>query len=340
MSKKNLKKEYIILGAIIIVLLIYLVSKSGDKIHYKLPELAKLDAKTLSKIEITKPDLTLTLVQKDDKWLIDPNGYPTDETKVKDITGTVCELNLTALASKSGNYNRYDLEKEKAITVKAYQQDKVVREFLVGKVTPTNNHTFVKLKDNDYVYHAEKAFRRFFDQKIDDLRDKTAMKFDTNEISEIEVKKEAETFLFAKTVKPVETKPEAAAEKPEAGKEEKKEAAPVQPPTEQTETIWAAADGKEGNKTELDSLLSQLADLKCDEYLDENNKTVLQEPVYTIRLKGKKDYTLTIYKKMEKEGDGGAEKYPVVSSENPYPFLLSSYKADRLMKKQEDLLKK
>jgi hypothetical protein len=143
----------------------------------------------------------------------------------------------------------------------------------------------------------------------------------------------------------VEPKPQEPAAKPgdagkDAAKKDEKAPQPAQPPVEQTETIWAAADGKEGSKTELDSILSQLADLKCDEYLDENNKTVLQEPVYTIRLKGKKDYTLTIYKKMEKTGESGTEKYPVVSSENPYPFLLSTYKADRLMKKPEDLLKK
>ena len=52
MSNKTVKKEYIILGVVIFALLLYLVFRSGDKIHYKMPELKTIDAKTLSKIEI------------------------------------------------------------------------------------------------------------------------------------------------------------------------------------------------------------------------------------------------------------------------------------------------
>jgi hypothetical protein len=302
--------------------------------------LKSIDTKTLTKIEIKKTDQTLTLIKKENKWLIEPNGYPTDESKVNDITGTISDLTLATLASKSRNYSRYDLDKEKAILVKAYQKDEVVREFEIGKTTPTNNHTFVKLKEDDRVFHANKSFRRHFDQKSDDLRDKVVMKLDTNEISEIEVEKEGKKYLFTKTAKPgdVETKPEIA--KKEKGEKEKKE-----PPTtaDQMQTIWTMKDGKEGNKTELDSLLSQLSDLRCDSYLDSKKKEDFNSPIYSIKVKGQKEYVISIYKKLEesiKEDPSSKDKYPVLSSENPYPFLLSTYKAERLMKKPEELLKK
>jgi len=42
---------------------------------------------------------------------------------------------------------------------------------------------------------------------------------------------------------------------------------------------------------------------------------------------------------LEEEGDNKGN-YPAISSENPYPFLLASYKADQIMKKPEDLLEK
>lgn len=333
MNNKTIKKEYIILGVVIVALLLYLVFKSGDKVHYKMPDLQTIDTKTLTKIEIAKPGQTLTLVKKEDKWLIEPNGYPIDESKVNDITGTISDLTLAALASKSRNYSRYDLDKEKAILVKAYQKDQVVREFEIGKTTSTNNHTFVKLKEDDRVFHANKSFRRHFDQKSDDLRDKVVMKLDTNEISEIEIEKEGKKYLFTKTAKPVEIKTE------NTKKEEK------EPPTaaDQTETIWTMKDGKEGNKTELDSILSQLSDLKCDSYPDNKKKEDFKSPIYSIKVKGQKEYVLSIYKKLEepdKEDQSSKDKYPVLSSENPYPFLLSTYKAERLMKKPEELLKK
>lgn len=331
MNDNKIKKEYIILVVVIAALLLYLVFRKTDKVHYELPELKPIETKVLTKIEITKPDGALTLVKKDDKWLIDPKGYPTDETKITGITDTVKDLTLTALASRAKNYSLYDLAEDKAIHVKVYQEDKVVREFDIGKTTPSNNHTFVKIKDDDNVYHAAKAFRRDFDKKAGDLRNKVVMKLDKNEISEIQLdKKEGEKYLFTKTAKPVEK-----VETPEDKKEE-----PTTPPTE---TIWAMADGKEGNKSNLDSILNQLADLKCDEYIDDKTPEDFKDPVFTVRLKGKKDYTLFIYEKFEKkgkEGENGVEKYPMVSSESPYPFLLSKYAAERLMKKEEDLLKK
>ena len=145
MSNKTFKKEYIILIALIVVLLLYLVLKRTDRVHYDLPELTTIDANTLTKIEIIKPDGTITLVKKDTGWLIDPKGYPTDVSKITSITDIVKNLQLTALASRSKNYTLYDLGEDKLIRVKAYKGDQVIREFCIGKTTPTNNHTFVKL---------------------------------------------------------------------------------------------------------------------------------------------------------------------------------------------------
>lgn len=344
MDDKKIKKEYIILAVVIAALLLYLVLKKTDKVHYELPELKPIETNVLTKIEIKKPDETLTLVKKDEKWLIAPKDYPTDETKITGITDTVKGLKLTALASRAKNYTRYDLGEDKVILVKAYREDKVVREFEIGKTTPSNNHTFVKVKDDDNVYHAAKSFRRDFDKKVNDLRDKVVMKLDKNEISEIQLdKKEGEKYLFTKTAKPVETPEEKKTEDKDKTEDKVEPTAPATPPTPPTETIWASADGKEGNKSNLDSILNQLADLKCDEYIEDKTPEDFKDPVYTVRLKGKKDYTLFIYEKFEKkgkEGESGVEKYPMVSSESPYPFLLSKYAAERLMKKEEDLLKK
>jgi len=62
-----------------------------------------------------------------------------------------------------------------------------------------------------------------------------------------------------------------------------------------------------------------------------------------LKLKGSKDYMIKIFPKLEKKEDekeegSGAEKYPAISSENSYPFLLTSWKAEQVMKKPEDLI--
>ena len=133
---------------------------------------------------------------------------------------------------------------------------------------------------------------------------------------------EKSDLQFSKNIKP-------AADVKSADAKEGKAPAPAA----KEEISWIGADGKVLKKETLDSLMSQLSNLSCDEYLEGKTKEDYKNPVYELRLKGKKDYFLKLFKKPE---DGG--KYPAISSENPYPFLLSSHTADNLMKKPEDLI--
>ncbi len=199
MSKKSFKKEYIILGVLIVALLVYLAMRKTDKVNYQLPEMKPIAADTLTKIEITRPDGVVTLEQKDKKWTILPNNFPTDISKMKGIIDTVTGFRLTALASKAKNFSRYGLAKDKLIKVLAYNDKEVVREFNIGKVTATNNHTFVLLKDDTNVYHARTSFRRHFEQKVDDLRDKVVLTVDKNEVSEISLEKEGKVLALKKS---------------------------------------------------------------------------------------------------------------------------------------------
>lgn len=338
MSNKAVKKEYIILGVLIAALLLYLVFKGTDKVHYRLPELKSIDVNTLTRIEITKPGQTIILIKKEGQWVIDPFGYPVEDSVLTDITNNIKDLDITDLASRSKNYTLYDLGKDKAIHVKAYRNDEVVRDFELGKATSTYNHAFVKLKDDDRVFYGAQIFRVNFDKSLKDFRSKVIMKLDKNEISEIEVDeiKDGKNFLFTKAAKPAPVKAV------DVKKEEKEP--PVQPAqTPEAETTWTMQDGKEGNTITLDAILMQLSDLRCFEFIEGKKKEDFNDPIYTIKLKGKKDYVLSIFEKAggePKGAEGESEMYPAISSENPYPFLLNSYSVNNLMKKPEDLLKK
>jgi hypothetical protein len=347
---KSIKKEYIVLGAIIVILLGYLLFQSRDKVHYKVPVLDTVKKENIDKVEIKKSDETITLVKKDSQWLIHPQGYPTDADKVDRIMNTITQLTLTDLVSRSKNYTLYDLTEEKAIHVKAFNKDVELRDFEIGKIASTYGHTFVKIKDNPNVYYARESFRSHFDTKVSDLRDKTVMKLDSNEISEVTIEKEGQTYVFAKNVKPVEPPTVELDKAEDKTEEEKKEGededkpAEVEPPKPEEQITWLMPDGKKGKKSEVDSLINQLTDLSCQEYIEDKTKEDFktQTPIYTLKLKGSKDYIMTFFPKPEtKEGEEtppGGEKYPVISSENAYPFLLSSWKAEQIMKKPEDLM--
>jgi hypothetical protein len=300
-------------------LLLYLVLRNPDRINYQLPGLSSIIRNEISRIDIVKAGQTIRLEKKDSQWLIQPQGFTSDPAKINTIVDAIFDLRLTALVSESKNYFPYGLDNENKIVVKAYKNELPLREFSIGNAASTYSHTYVKLVNDPRVFHARNSFRGDFDQKIDSLRDKTVLKFDKNEISAIEISSAAEKILFSKNVKPI-------AVKPGEGKP------PAQAGPAQGETSWLMADGKPGNISELNGIIDQTSQLACEQFLEGKTKEDFQAPIYTVLLKGRKDFQLSIYQKEEK-----AISYAAVSSESPYPFLLSSYMADNIMKKPENL---
>jgi len=319
----KMKKEYVILFTLILALALYLMLRNPDRTHYQLPDVVDIGKADISKIEISKPETTVVLDKKDDAWLIAPEGYRANMDRVRDMLEILKGLSVTALVSESRNYSRYDLDDDKKITVRAWTGDSLAREFKLGKAAPSYQHTFVKLAGDDRIYHAQGNFRGKFDQTLDNLRDKTVLSFDLGEIQEVHITKGGEVIAFALTQLPGEVTAG------EAGEDK-------HPESQKTEGVWKTSGGAEGDETQLNRLLSALSSLQCEAYIDGKNKEDFANPICQVQLKGSKEYTLSIFKKIDKD----AKAYPAVSSENDYPFLLPEWKANNLMKKPDELLKK
>lgn len=311
MKNKRIKTEFIVLIGVIIILFALLIFRSSNSVHYKLPEIKPINKQDISKIEIKKSDQSLTLIKINSKWIIDPQAYACDNNKINDMIDNIVNLTLTALVSESKDYKRYGLDNEQKIIVKAFNiKNQLLIEFEIGKQASTFRHTFVKIPNNIKVYQASNSFRDNFDRKIDALRDKIVMKFDKNEITEIEIEKDKKKLHFIKKIKPVELN---------TGKKEE----------------WLTIDKKKANSEEIDSIFNELTKLVCSKYIEDKTKQDLSNPIYTITLKGNKLYSISIFEKIE----GNNNEYPAITSESAYPFLLSSYKADNIMKKPEKLIK-
>jgi len=310
------KSETIILGAAIIAMLLYLALRNPDRMNYQLPRLASIARVDISRVDIVRAGQTLRLEKKDNGWFIQPQGFSSDPAKANAIVDAIVNLRLAALVSESRNYSPYGLDRENTIVVKAYEKERLLREFSIGNAASTYSHTYVKLDADPRVFHARNSFRGDFDQKVDGLRDKTVLRFDKTEISAVEISSASEKVLFVKNVKPVEVK---------AGEKQ------LQGPQEES---WLLADGKAANGSELNGIIEQASRLACEGYIDGKSKDDFKQPLYSLRLKGGKDFLLSIFAKKEKE-----TSYAALSSESPYPFLLSAYKAESIMKKPE-LLKK
>lgn len=319
----NVKKEYLILVVLILGLSLYLALHKRGKSHYQLPEFPKVVKKEISKVEIAKRNTTIVLNKRDNRWQIVPQGYPADASQVESMLDVLEKLSLTALVSESKNYERYNLDEENKVIVKAWSGDTLRRELEIGKAATTFQHTFVKLSDDHRVYQARGNFRSKFDMNVDNLRDKTVLAFDARDIQEIRLSKGEQSIVFTRREISNEIT---------SSKEEKAQSS--QRPTE--EATWESDDGKRGDAPQLNRILTTLSKLRCEKYLDDRKKEDLSDPIYKIELKGIKEYSLSVFAKI----DESSSNYPATSSDNDYPFLLPSWQVNDLMKNPEEFLEK
>jgi hypothetical protein len=181
----------------------------------------------------------------------------------------------------------------------------------------------VKLPDDPAVYHAKGNFRNKFDMAAGDFREKTVLAFDKETIGMLDI----QAGEVAETFKKQETP--AAQVESEDGEKPAAQAAAGQPK-------WVDAGGEEADAGKIASLIATLSNLTCEKYLEGTSKNDFSDPIYTITLTGVKEYTLSLYAEMEVAGES---LFPAISSANDYPFLLTPWRSENIMKKPADLKK-
>jgi hypothetical protein len=321
-----MKKEYIILILVIVGLGAYLSLRSTDRTHYELPALARLESAKIDRMLITTGDSTIELVKKDADWFLEPQGYRADSIKVTNMVNAAAGLKITALVSEAASYQRYDLNDEAKINVRIFQGGQKQREFDLGKSAPTYQHTFARLADNPNVYHAQGTLKNTFDQSIDDLRDKTVLSVDRDAVTTISLHKGDRTLTAAKKEIPANT---------EAQNEEKESADSKTTPPPPPEVQWQDDQGQTVDKTIVERMLTTMAKLQCEAYLDDAAKEKLQDPVWTLTLTTASGNTiLSVYAPSEKD----AYQIPASSSASQYAFQLSKSKVETMEKDLNKLL--
>ena len=318
----KLKKEYLILTAVMVALILYLALHRSNRTHYTLPKISSIPGKHISKIEFKKAAGTVVLNKKDNIWNIGPKEYPADSDKIEDILNVIENLKVTALVSESKNYVRYDLNPDKKIHVRAWQGESLIREFDIGKAAATYQHTFVKLAKDPNVYHARGDFRQKFDPTVEDLRDRTVLSFVQKDLREIKIARNKKTVaLDLKQVVEANGK--------------KKDAAAKTGKSSEPQTAWVDTNGKKMDAVKVGRLLGFLNRLECEAYIDDSKKDVFKDPVYAVTLQGPREHSLSIFAKENKD----EKTYPAVSSENDYPFLLSDTQIDSLKANIDEIKK-
>jgi len=290
-----MKKEYLILGLVILSLSLYLLFHSTEKSNYDLPELPQVDVEQITSIDIEKNGTIINFQRKDNTWTVSDENYPVDAIAIKTVLNVIKALKMSALVSETRDLARYDLDDKNGVKVTAKKGSEPLRSFYVGKVAPTNNHTFVRLADSALVYHALGNFRRDFDKDMEGFRSKKVFTFERESLTSLVVKKGdlKREFFFDK--------------KGEGGA-----------------LSWKSGDGKAFDVESLESLIADLADLECASYGKNKKASEAKGVLFSILVDTGKKATLSLYNRV------GDDDYPGTSSETIYPFFLKSYQGDDL----------
>ncbi len=314
----KVRKEALILAVIIIGLSLYLIFNKQDRNLYEVPRLESLTVAEISKLRIASSENTIVITRKAGKWVVDEAAYPGDESKIKRVSELVANLKLATLISESKAYERYELDDAHKISIQVWQTDKLVREFDIGKTAPSQRHTFVKLADDHKVYQASENLRSQLKGDTDAFRDKSVMTYDTTQIKSVHIQSGPERQVFNKVIKD-DAKDEKSVENKQSGQEP-------------TQELWKDSGDTPADENKIKRLIKDISALECQAFIYGKPKTDFSNPIATLTLQGTESYTLSLFERTDEDSD-----YPAISSQSDYPFLLSGWRGDQVVKFLADM---
>jgi hypothetical protein len=312
---KNVKKEYLILLIIIVVLTAYLLKKDRNKTETALPELKRIDKTTIKKIIVKGPNGQFTIVVNKQKWSLLPETYPVIEGKVSKMVELLANTDISDLMSKAGKYDRYGLGEKTGTLVIAKGDKKDLRNIIIGHNSESGNRTFVKLKDDNNIYQARGDYKSSFNVSKQDIINKNIFTFNSSDIVEllIDVNGKKEHFVKVnKTNKVNESK---------VSKKNKNKKTIADSKTDK-EMIWVSkTDNKNVNGKAVDEYISKNANIRCESYIGKKNSDDISYMKIVFIDKTKKKYELNISKNLSDDKSEG--RVEMFSSKSNFKFYMT-----------------
>ncbi|HDS15316.1 MAG TPA: DUF4340 domain-containing protein [Proteobacteria bacterium] len=333
-----MKKEFLLLLAVIVGLGALLFYQKKGKTNYQLPQLSAF-SEVADRLLLEKGKERIELRREDEIWLIGAEKYRADGTRVASMLDKLKELQPVALISEKGNYQLYELDPEKRISVALYAGDKLLRRLEIGKSSASLRQSYIRLGEDPRVYQVLGNLQSNFFTTLDDLRDKQVLSITPEQresLNEIVLERFADgKFESLKMIRlPLENQPvdegrtesetpaETGAADPAGGLSTASAPVPGSPEL----SGWQLPDGSPVTASAVAELLDGLAGLKCESFLAERSGAEFSRPCYEFILRGAQDEFRLALLASE---DGG---YPAVSSAVAEPFRLSSWKGERLIR--------
>jgi len=199
----KIDKKYIVLLSIVgILILILLLNNYLQNIKPPLPKIKQI--KFIDKVEVyRKNKLDMIFILSNSKWWFLPDEYPAEDSNLDLILDNIKKINLVDLISRSGIYENYNLDDENKIVVKAYSSNNLIREIIIGKPSPTYQHTYIMLGGDKNVYTAKGRFTEVFSKDKEAYCSKNLVRLQKDSIIQIIIKQDNKEVKIAKNTKAI-----------------------------------------------------------------------------------------------------------------------------------------
>ena len=298
-----MNKRKIILAAADLILAVVLICQIAFRTKEKV-QIFTID-EDITRLEITTSTENIVLNRFNALWHVNENKYIGDPATCESLVDLVSSIRVIDSVAKTDNeaeLSKYNLQDGKAVVVKVYNGDKLLRTVYVGKNTSSQYQNYLRIDNGNEVYLAQGNFIDDFDTTTDRVRSHTVWTVDSFDITSIKQTSEDGSVLTVSF----------------------------------KDGAWSigGADINLDN-TKAETWAKTLSTITAIHWLPDNS-VLPGKKIYEYEITCKeKTILLDVYSAYDVEA--GYDTYFGVSSESPSPFELSSYFIGKLPRTPEEL---
>ncbi len=314
---KNIYTRKIILSSCIVFLLCVLIVQTVLSKKTSVRDMV-LES-NIDKITVQNVNSTIELTYSNEEWYA---GYVGDKTYiaakglVENLISDIKNVKLLSVATRSvgSDAQRYGLNDNSKIIVKAYLDGKELRTIYIGKTSATNSQNYIQIDEDQAVYIVGSNMHSVFDTTVEDLRSKVVYYLSASDIEKVSVTTGSDSYSIQKS-------------EDSDGK-----------------AVWGLVQGELSFGNELDndkisSWINSLGQLTVSSWLDAGVRAPVLESSLSMIAAGKK-YEVTLYSTTSETDDGEDETtYIAACNQTPYSFKVDKYSAQKIKKSLSELSK-
>ncbi|HVN88137.1 MAG TPA: DUF4340 domain-containing protein [Candidatus Binatia bacterium] len=178
---------------------VYFVEFKKAAEESKKKTLFQFTADDVTDVTLTYDDRQIAAHKGDSGWrLTKPIDTAADDTAMRNLVNAIAECEVKKdLENPQADLSTYGLDRP-FVRVTVQLKDKALPTILVGKNTPVGFSTYISRDDDKKIRLANSAFRSGMDKQVKDLRDKTILSFNEDEVRQISVTSPHQNLLLTK----------------------------------------------------------------------------------------------------------------------------------------------